>query len=82
MLLTRDNMNISRTVCRKPVKLNTVIPFNISVSFCYRIAMFNLFVKRAFLICSDIHFTKELNLIRNIATDNGFPIKYISSNIQ
>lgn len=36
------------------------------------------FVKRSFLICSYIQLRKELNVIRNIALDHGFPIKYLN----
>lgn len=66
VLLIRNNMDLSISIYRSPVKLNTVITFNVLMSFSYKIAAFYLFLKMAFLVCSDIHVKNKINLIRNI----------------
>lgn len=60
VLILKDDLVLTDSFHRKPVKLDSVIPFNASLPFIYCIAACNSFIKRAFLVCSAVHLHNEL----------------------
>ncbi|KAK5643961.1 hypothetical protein RI129_007806 [Pyrocoelia pectoralis] len=53
--------------------MDTVIPFVSTHPFSYKVAAFNSLLRRMFAIpMSPNHFEQELNIIKQIAMNNGF----------
>lgn len=68
---------LNSTVYKKPMKDNAVISFYANLPFNYHIGTFKSFMQKAFLIYSGIQLKQELNFTKQIAVDQGFPIRYI-----
>lgn len=58
LIKNKRNLNIDRTVYRKPIRSNNTIPYNSSPPFLYKIAANKFYIGRAFKICSDNFFLR------------------------
>jgi len=79
ILVTRNNTDLCFEIYRKPTTTDNVIQYSSNSPYSHKFAAFNSLLYRLFNIpLSQESFEKELNIIRHIAINNGFPLGRIN----
>lgn len=79
LLLIREGDKISFEIYRKPSTTDNIIQYNSNSPHTHKFAAFHSFFYRLFKIpLSRDAFQKELQIIKMLATNNGFPLQTIN----
>ena len=79
LLLTRKNNKVEFEVYRKPSSTDNIIQFTSNTPHSHKFASFNSLFYRLFKLPLTVEgFNKELNIIKGIARNNGFPMNSVN----
>ncbi|KAK5639993.1 hypothetical protein RI129_010804 [Pyrocoelia pectoralis] len=79
LLLLKSPAKISFSIYRKPTTTDTLIPIESEHSFPHKLASLNSLIHRLFSIpMSPDSFNNELNIIKQIAINNGYPAHLVA----
>ena len=77
--IERKDNKLDYSIYRKPTHTDVTIPFNSNHPMSHKLAAYNSMIHRAFSVpMNQVNFNKELNIIKQIATSNNYPLHIIN----